>query len=230
MMLKDILAQVKVIGFDLDDTLWDNSQVIEAAIAEQFHCILSYLPDANLVELKQQYQQNVSLLLSDDSTRYEDVALLRSSALKLLCQHYGLKQEVAEQAFRIFVKKRQEVQLFEGCIDLLERLKSHYTLVAISNGNANLTTIGIRHYFQYHWCAGIDGRAKPHPDMLIKMCQKLAVSPMQMLYIGDKVSMDYAAAKAASCYGVVISQQQIAEDILSFPSLNAFYLEVKSVI
>ena len=221
--LNTLLNKVKVIGFDLDDTLWDNGIAINRAIDYQFEHIKKHLPHISNNELEVIYFNRVEQLVAQDPVKYEDMTRLRTESLQRLCDHYQLPHSIAHQAFQCFYQLRQKVQLFSVTKALLELLSRKFKLIAISNGNADLKTIGLAHYFEFCWRAGVDGRAKPSGDMLLKACTKMNIQPQQMLYVGDKLEMDYAAAQSSGCYGVVISSKDLPSDVLRFESLENFH-------
>lgn len=232
MKFSNLIENIEIIGFDLDDTLWNNHPVINEAVDEQFLFLSKYLPNFSLEHLKHKFQIIVQQLISKNPIECEDMTNLRMSALSEFCNQFELESPVAKQAFEAFYVKRQAVTLYPQTKPLLSLLKKHFTVVAISNGNVDLHQIGIAHLFDLHWQAGRDGRAKPHPEMLLRLKDVFNVTMDNVLYVGDSYKNDLGAAKAAGCYSVVIpsavEQHDVSyERLITFDDLQQFYDECK---
>ena len=206
--LKDWLTTAKVIGFDLDDTLWDNSKVITEAINAQYQYLVQQLRaqshEVSAIELEAAYRSITDQLKLDNFPLYQDVTRLRLDALGLLCDQYGLASQHAKRAFEAFFHQRQQVRLYPEVKPLLELLGKKYRLIVISNGNSSLDVIGLADYFDLHWQAGRDGDAKPSGDMLVKALQHYGITPEQFIYIGDNYHTDGKAVLDAGVRGVII--------------------------
>ncbi len=202
--LKTILGQIRIIGFDLDDTLWDNRPVIQKAVDEKFSFLDKVLPNHSLNEIEAAYTFEVERRVTDDPMRYQDMTLLRQEALAALCQRFDLSDAVAEQAWDLFYRLRQNFTLYQDAEPLLEKLSKRFTLMVISNGNARLDHTPIVGYFDEHWQAGKHGAAKPSAEMLLKAMQYYGCKPEEYLYVGDNMNIDMRAVIEAGCYGVLI--------------------------
>lgn len=225
--LSQIFRNVQVIGFDLDDTLWNNRTVIKDAIDAQFRYLEEQLPNIARAEIETIFTVRVEELVIDDPIRYQDVSLLRMHALEEVCAHFKLSKDHSQQAYDKFFSARQNIELFPKAEPLLKLLNSKMRLVAISNGNATLDSTGIEQYFEFYWRAGAHGLAKPNKDMLIKTCRHFSIDPAQLLYVGDHVKYDYQAASNAGAHSVIISGQSYPDyqdsEFLQFSNLNDFY-------
>lgn len=222
------LKQVKVIGFDLDDTLWPNHDVISAAVFEQNNYLQQQLSNLSIDDISRQLNAIVLELTVQDAVGYQDMTRLRLAALAQFCQTHRLPAAVAEEAFARFFQRRQQVNLFDHTIPLLSSLQSKgFILVAISNGNVDLEQVGIRHYFSGHWRAGCDGLAKPSGDMLTAACRQYAVESAQLLYVGDSEKYDVAAARDAGSWVALIADTSAgsadSQADFQFATLAAFY-------
>ncbi|NVJ59166.1 MAG: HAD-IA family hydrolase [Gammaproteobacteria bacterium] len=198
------MSSIKVIGFDLDDTLWNNSDVIIKAIDAQYQYFMDHQLNSSRQELEAAYVSISQKLISAQPKRYQDVTQLRNETLKQLCVHFGLDLKHAMGAFSAFYKQRQKVKLYDEVIPLLEKLSQKYTLMVISNGNSNLEDIGIADFFNVHLQAGRDGEAKPSGDMLLKALSFYDLKPHEYLYVGDNFHTDGQAVINAGVKGLVI--------------------------
>jgi putative hydrolase of the HAD superfamily len=225
--LQGYLAKVRVIGFDLDDTLWDNRPVIQRAVATQFDVLAQARPDLTVEQLIAAYQQQVDMLMQEDPQGFQDMTRLRQEALLATCQHLEIAEHWAEQAFARFFSARQNFKVFPEALELLSRLAKRYRLIAISNGNAEIAGTPLASYFDFHWRAGVQGAAKPNAELLIKACTHYQITPQQLAYIGDNPETDGQAAMNAGCLGILIHPDwhdyaQPNEGLFGFKSLSEF--------
>ena len=243
-ILQKMLKQSKVIGFDLDDTLWDNKPVIKRAISEQFDFLQLHLPKLSRDSIEQAYATEVKRAMArfqacDDEVSCHDMSLLRQHALTSLCENNKLDKAIAQQSYDVFYKARQQFTPFEKTESLLKLLAKDYQLVAISNGNASLAHSELSDYFLFHWRAGVNGKAKPDPDMLIKAMTKCQVSSDEFIYVGDSLDIDGAAAQRANSFcwllGDFIKEQhqsltqQLSERQLVFGSIAELLSAIEAI-
>lgn len=194
-----MLSDVRAIAFDLDNTLWDVEPVLERAEQRlgawlQQHCprIAASLTAADMrrarAELAQREPENA-----------HDVTYLRLAALAAHAREHGYEERVAHEAFEVFLAARNEVELFADVRPALERLARCYALASLSNGNADLARIGLDHLFDVSLNARQVGVAKPHRRCFERLAAELALSPAQILYVGDDALLDVFAARTAGC-------------------------------
>ena len=79
----------------------------------------------------------------------------------------------------------------------LARLAARYPLVSVSNGNADLERIGLKHFFQCSISARECGVAKPAAPIFHAACERLGLPPQAVLHVGDDPELDVAGAGAA---------------------------------
>ncbi len=224
---KDLSHNVDLIGFDLDDTLWDNRQTIINANEAMFKALASHMPQHSVNEIKTHYTVAVEQLVQSDPIRYENVTIVRQHALAKLCQDFSLDAQVAELAFNQFFKFRQFYQPYPQALPLLKHLSQSFTLVALSNGNVELSHSTLAPFFKLHWQGGVHGRAKPHPDMLLKACEHFNTQPSRMIYVGDNPSTDHLAAIAAGAHSVLVHAPSKPDNAVCFETLEELVEWVK---
>lgn len=222
------LKKVKVIGFDLDDTLWNNAPVIKAANETQFDYLEQVTSGYSREQIEQLYLDQVSQLIQQEKLKYQDMTLLRKSALKKLSVKLSLSPEVAEETFNRFFKARQAFQIYPEAIALLKLLSCHVKLIAISNGNAQVSGTVLEDFFDQHWRAGVQGEAKPSGDMLLKACNYYGVNIEQFVYVGDNPATDGMAAVNAGCLGLLVNPENLDREfedlnIYRFKNLSALF-------
>lgn len=203
--------KVKVISFDLDDTLWDNQGVIEQCEQD----LLAYLAKEH-PPIGEQFDvpamQAISKkLLEEDRPELDNMTLLRKEMIHQMLEQTGGDLALINPAFAIFYGCRSQIKIPQLTHDLLSALKSKYSLFATSNGNSNLSTLGLMDYFEQHFIAGIHGRAKPSPEMLHKICELKNIEPKELLHIGDSYDTDIKSSIAANCQHLEIHVKDIGK-------------------
>ena len=200
------LQPIKVITFDLDDTLYDNYFVIRAAEQAFLDC-LQQLAAIDITEWQHYKQQ----LLQQDPIRYEDVIVWRQTAAEQLLKAQGLKdadiQNIIQQSMQLFVEWRHKIDVPPKNCQFLTELAKHYPLVAISNGNVYPPKIGLDQ-FQLILRGGEHGRAKPHPDLFQQTARHFQCTMQQILHVGDNLVTDVQGAIEIGCQAVWINSQQ----------------------
>ncbi len=110
---------------------------------------------------------------------------------------YTHSSKLARDCFNVFYNARQQVQLFDGVMESLAKLQSEYRLIAITNGNADLASIGLDRYFEHCFSAEDFDAAKPAPDMFDTALAHTGLSSHQCLHVGDHPTQDMLGAHSA---------------------------------
>ena len=84
----------------------------------------------------------------------------------------------------------------------LLKLKNRVLIGSISNGNADLRTIGLSHHFKVSVAASAFGVAKPDAAIFLAACEELGVAPEDAVYVGDDVLLDVRGAQRAGLRAV----------------------------
>jgi FMN hydrolase / 5-amino-6-(5-phospho-D-ribitylamino)uracil phosphatase len=191
------VLNLKVLSFDLDNALYDNTPVL--ANAEE--CASNYLKQQFNIQNKHfdinDFFQIRNQLLATKSIQYEDVSLLRRTALNLYCKQLKGSSSITRKAFELFIHARSKADILPPISTMLQHLSKHFTLVSATNGNCDINQLSINRYFSQNYSASNGYRAKPHPQMLLKVADEFEVEPQQIMHIGDSLEKDGGAAKAA---------------------------------
>ncbi len=190
---------IKLITFDLDNTLWHTDPVIVRAEQVQWLWIEKLSPkvhDYFTPDLVQKLKQQVAHQNPD--LRHK-LSKLRLEFLKQVFVNCGepLNQAelFAQRAFDEFLQVRNQVELFPGALALLEALQQDYQVIALSNGNSDLSKIGLGHLFKAHFHAENVEQPKPHHDMFLAALEHARVDASESLHIGDHPQQDIEAAQ-----------------------------------
>jgi putative hydrolase of the HAD superfamily len=104
---------------------------------------------------------------------------------------------MAEEAFAVLYRVRNEVTLYDDVLPALERLRGRVRLFAASNGNADLAAIGLAHFFEHTLAAREVGALKPDPRIFALLLERAGVAPARALHVGDDSVADVEGARRA---------------------------------
>lgn len=194
------LKQVRVITLDLDNTLWSIQPVIELAerelhqfLSQRYPAMTRELPLSAMTELRAEVARA-------HPDKDHDFTFLRKQLLRERAVQVDFSAEqanaIAEEAFEVFYRYRNQVTLYDDVLPALEWLHARYRLISISNGNADLQAIGIAHYFANTVWARDVGTLKPGALMFLRALIDARISPEYFLHVGDDPVMDVAGARA----------------------------------
>ena len=188
---------IKVIGFDLDDTLWDVVPVIKSAEKKLSNWVISRLPQVKYGEL-QIKRARKKILLENPSIGFQ-FTRMRKAILKEIFEA-DLKdpvtaEELSQEGVEIFIKARSEVNLYPGVERILKELSQKYDLGIITNGNADIRKMKISKYFSFSITAEEIGVPKPQPEIFLAALKQTKVKSNEFVYVGDDMVNDIDGAK-----------------------------------
>ncbi len=203
------MSPIRLITFDLDNTLWDADPVLLHAeqtlrrwLRDKHPALSDAISFPQMLALKKQIMQ------SNPELAYS-VSALRLQVLRQLFLNTGYQpaqaSAFAEQAFEVFYQARQQVQLFDEVIPLLERLSKDFMLASLSNGNADPKIIGLDRYFQFSLNADQVGAQKPAPDMFNQALSISALTAHQVIHVGDHLKQDVWAAQQVGIQAIWVN-------------------------
>lgn len=194
------LQPFKIISFDLDDTLYDNRDVIRTA-NQQF---LSRLQQTSqIAELNAEIWQTwKDRMAQQEPVLCEDVTAWRKLSMQKMLEYYGKSAEeiqlISNHVIHHFLEWRHKITIPSKSITVLNLLKQRYRLAAITNGNVVPSRVGFNQ-FDAVYCGGLQGRAKPHQDLFHQTAEYFGVQPHEILHIGDNPVTDVQGAIQAGC-------------------------------
>ncbi len=215
------VSQIKVISFDLDDTLWNGlDAIIKAEQAMQLWMAKNSQEISNSISSKEMRDRKIIFI-----KRNPHLLNKISHARQLFLTHlftefnYNNPEKMAEDCFAEFYNARQQVQLFDGVIETLRHLKKQVRLIAITNGNANIKSVGLNDYFEFCLNAEDFEKPKPHGDIFMDALAKTGIQAHECLHVGDHPVHDMQGAfdvGMATCWlrdGSREWKQELAPDI-----------------
>ncbi len=185
---------IECITFDLDDTLWECYPVIiraEQVFYEWLQLKFPGIAEDHTVESLMIHRRQAFTAFPDMS---HDFTWLRKRWMSLLVADYGYDESLIEEGFEVFLKARNTVTLFDGVESMLGKIKERYRCGSITNGNADISLVGLKSYFDFEITASGTGAAKPDPVVFHAAISAAEVSPEKMLHIGDDPERDIRGA------------------------------------
>lgn len=187
---------IKAITFDLDDTLYDNSLIVEKAEDELIKALQHYDPLRNIT--KADYFTAKNTVFESNPDIYHDVIVWRIETIKSILTNAKLPTskitDIIDETLAIFNFWRHKMQIPPATHNLLTKLAAKYPLAVITNGNVEVAKIGLDDYFQFSLRGGANGRSKPFPEIFELAAQKLAIPTYQILHVGDNLYTDVNGA------------------------------------
>ena len=188
---------IEVIGFDLDDTLWEVAPVIIRAEQTLNDWLQTAAPGLkyDVVSMRSLRDE----VLGRNPELRKQITELRRQIILCALEKSRVSESarLADEAIEVFLHARNQIELFEGALDVLDHLDSDHRLGALSNGNADVHRLGLSHIFDFAFSAEDVGAPKPDLALFEHALRHTGVSASQMVYVGDDPILDVDAAKQA---------------------------------
>ncbi len=190
-------ARIRAICFDLDNTLWDVEPVLERAERILAEWLAGRYPQLVRRFTPEEYAAVRAALLAEQPEQAHDLTFLRRESIARIAAAEGLDRAVAQQIFERWHAARNQVEPFADVGQALERLKPHFRLATLTNGNADLARIGLAHHFEVMLAAEHIGCAKPDARAYTRLTDALTLPPEEILFVGDDPHADVLGPRAA---------------------------------
>ena len=183
---------LKIIGFDLDNTLYDHAQYVEAA----------YRDISKLVS--KAYGLDYSVYFNWIFERWKQKGSSYNRIFEESYMHFSLNgfHKDIKRILEIYHSAEPNLTTYSGVIEILSDLSLNYKIVIITDGSARtqnykIDKLGLRPYVDKVYISGDFGKDFYKPsEKLFKLCIDTEnVAPQEMLYIGDHPCFDYEPCK-----------------------------------
>ena len=190
---------IRLVTFDLDNTLWETDNTIRRAESDTRECM-----DRRVPGFSRRFDFSATQALREQVVRdtpaiAHDVSRLRKEVLFRAALECGCGEDdaraCADEAFEVFLRARHRVSYLDGAIELLATLVPKYTLVSLTNGNADFERLGLDRYFSFGLTAADAGAMKPHPEMFRAALARAGVAADAAVHVGDQLIDDMRGAK-----------------------------------
>ena len=191
---------IKLITFDLDDTLWDTAPVIVSAEAVLRDWLAEHAPNLGPVPVEHLWAIRTRLVEADPTFKHR-ISALRRRVLFHALEDDGYAHDqalaLADKSFEVFLHARHQIDIFPEVQPTLEILAKTYTLGVVTNGNADVRRLGLADYFAFALCAEDLGIGKPDPALFLEALKRGKVDASVAVHIGDHPGDDIAGAQQA---------------------------------
>lgn len=203
-------SRIRAVCFDLDNTFWDVMPVIRYAEERMYAFLTEHSPRiVAALSLDDMREARVRTAAAYPHMEH-DFTFLRKQTLRQHAIEFEYPESMADAAFDVFMRARNEVALFEDVLPGLQRLQERYRLFTASNGNADLGQIGIAHYFERSVAAREVGALKPSSLIFHKAIEDSGLAPDEVIYVGDDPLLDVEGSRAAGMVPVWMNRDGAA--------------------
>ncbi len=197
---------IRTITLDLDDTLWEIHPVIKRAEKRLYAWLDENYPritEMHTIEDMRILRQSV---LEEHADKVHDLTFLRHTVLTKAATAAGYAEFLVDEAFAVFDEVRNDVDMFPEARPALVSLKERFTLIAVTNGNADLKKVGIDDLFDEHINAAMVGAAKPHRSIFDAAVEAGGATASETLHVGDHPLYDVHGAREAGLRTVWVNR------------------------
>ncbi|SCM21956.1 haloacid dehalogenase-like hydrolase, putative [Plasmodium chabaudi chabaudi] len=206
---------IKLITFDLDDTLWNVNALLDYADKECNEYMKKNYKKSYDYFLKT-YELSMTKILIEllekkvymDNTSIQILAQIRTDALKHIASQSNCNEEEFTNAMQeVWQRKKNDVHLFisSGTLEYLRELKKRgYILGAITNGDSDVNQIKFLNEIFSFVIRSMDYNCeKPKADIfniarnILKKKQNINIRPEEWLHVGDDIYTDVMGSKNA---------------------------------
>lgn len=179
---------MKLIVFDLDDTLYDELTYVKSG----FHKVAAFLSNEFKISTDELSKWMWNRLTTHGrGTIFDDV--LREYG------HYS--KSIAKRCLSVYRTHQPNISLPDTTLHCLKEF-SHYPLYIVTDGNKlvqhnKLVALGLYHHMKHCYVTHRYGKhhAKPSPYCFLHIAKKEKVSPNDVVYIGDNPLKDFVGIK-----------------------------------
>lgn len=178
---------IKLVAFDLDDTLYNEKDFVFGAFKE----VSQYLSNKYNLDSEDIYNDMINILENHG----------RGKIFNIICDNYNIGEDI-KALVEVYRNAKPKLKLYEDSIEILNKLKYNYKLGLITDGLAyvqwnKIKLLEIEMYFDNIIVTDDLGREywKPHIMPFRNMAEKFKLLPSECIYIGDNPNKDFYGAK-----------------------------------
>ena len=196
---------IKLVTFDLDDTLWDNLPVISEAESDMVHWLQGRVPEFEASYRRFGSSVRAQVLEERPQIRY-DLNKVRLAVLERILNKCNIEavasHGLALSALGIFHGRRNRFQLFDKAEEVLATLGQKYELASITNGTSDVSKSPLGKYFDISISASHVLASKPNPSMFLVVLSQVGAMPMEAVHVGDHPIDDIECANSVGMHTI----------------------------
>jgi 2-haloacid dehalogenase len=195
-----LAKKYKSVFFDADDTLFDYPRAERAALLA---CLIKFVIAVEPETFITTYRRHNHDLWQAFECGETDQAALRVERFRRLAAELAIPDLPLERISSFYLEMlANQSQLLPGALATVRKLAKKFPLALITNGIAavqkkRFAASPITSFFQSIIISEEVGIAKPDPRIFIPALQQIGVSAQDVLYVGDSITSDMAAARNA---------------------------------
>lgn len=179
---------IKLITFDLDDTLWDNLPIIIEAESDMVNWLQERVPNFSQIYTESARSYRAQVIQTRPQIQY-DMNKIRLSVLERVLQdctdNRDESHDLALSALCIFHGRRNRFLLMDHAEEVLKTLSQRYSLVSVTNGTSDVRQSPIGEYFDLSLNAANVQASKPNPIMFLTVLSQMGAQPQEAVHVGD---------------------------------------------
>lgn len=191
---------MKVIIFDLDDTLYDELTFVKSGFME----VSKFLHNKYKLDQNKTYNFMINKLKQGRKNIFDD----------LLLQNKIYSKNLIKLCLSVYRTHKPNIKLDSEVVFSLEKLKN-YSKYVLTDGNKivqnnKIVSLGLKNYMNGIILTSNYGlkNAKPSPYCFLKICKLENIEPENVLYIGDNPHKDFVGIKPFGFKTIRILQGQ----------------------
>ncbi len=190
--------KIKVLTFDLDDTLWECMPIIEKAEQKLREWLNNHYPKITSSYSIEEFFNYRVILSNQYSDKAHDFSFIRQKLLFDCAINSGYSQKIATEVrnrgFDVFITERSNVTLYNDVIPAFKILSKQFRLGALTNGNVDLSKTELNTYFSFTLNAITVGYPKPDSRFFQHACNLANVDSSEIIHIGNHPVHDVQGA------------------------------------
>lgn len=202
-----VFDAIRLITFDLDETLWPLHPVIQRAEEVSYAWMQRQTP-----KLTTRYSlDDLRLHRREIGRRRPEIAhdmtevRVQSLAELMAVDGYGMGH--AREATTVFREARNRVMPYPEVTAALQQLRQRFMLISVTNGNADVALTPLRGCFDHCLTAADVGAAKPDPTIFRVAAERAGVGIHEIAHVGDDPVRDIDAARSIGMRTVWVNRQ-----------------------
>jgi putative hydrolase of the HAD superfamily len=206
-----MINKIQIIGFDLDNTLYDQAQ----------HT-LAFFHHASL-KLAQKSKIDATKVENTFINVWKYRTSFYSRLFDEVLEELGIfSNDAINELVLLYHEYKTTLSLYEGVKELLKKLKQQYHLFMITDGNEKMQlnkikSLAIADYFDEIVITGIWGKDWYKPSLLPfqHIYKQMCGTPENYLYIGDNPLCDFYGAKKLGMKTVRVKTEPFANIVVN---------------
>ncbi len=193
------LSTIKVVGFDADDTLWENETFFREAESHFADLLKEYMPKEDI--LHHLYEIEVgNLPVYGYGIKAFVLSMVETGAQ--ISQNKMTSEQMKEILAIGKEMLHKPVNILLGVEEVLKKLSARYRLIVATKGDLldqerKLSKSGLISYFHH-----VEVMSDKHPETYLKLIRHLDIQPQEFLMIGNSMKSDVLPVEEIGGYGI----------------------------